>query len=63
MQHLFLQMIAFSMKENIDSVTKGKTTLKAMLQQQLTPPLSCRERAPGLPEDQEVKCENWGGGG
>lgn len=56
-------MIAFSMKENIDSVTKGKPTLKAMLQQQLIPPLSCGERAPCLREDQEVKCENWGGGG
>lgn len=56
-------MIAFSMKENIDSVTKGKTTLKAMLQQQLIPPFSCRERAPSLREDQEMESENWGGGG
>lgn len=54
-------MISFSIKENIDSVNKGITTLKVIIQQLLILPLSSRERAHSLRENEEVKCENWGG--
>lgn len=42
-----MEMIAFSIKGNIDSVRKGKTALKGM--------------SLNLRGDEEVKCENWGG--